>query len=176
MINTPDSPPKAGISFAWEHIAGYYMRMRKFIPVSIIEGDNVGPKSPAGYGVIHAELPNPSVDPEQRIIAISIENKSDYKSVFRAHLDPGLKSEVNEVIIFCEYQSRGLFGTLKPLIHVAGYPAGTWQGFFDAVERYASAEFRWPPPLFLYSPPVRTIPTNPFPAPTGSLNKNSFSP
>src|SRR5262249_35039651 len=124
---------------------------------------------------IHAELPNPDVDSEQRIIRLRIENNSDYKSISRAHLDPGVKFGANELVILCEYQTRGLFGRLKPCIHVAGYPAGTWQGFFDAVNRYASTEFRWPPPLFLYSPPVRTIPTTPFPASNG-IAKNSFSP
>jgi len=40
--------------------------------------------------------------------------------------------------------------------------------FFDAVDKYASAEFRWSQPLFLYQP----SPTSPFPAkPT-----NLFSP
>ena len=79
MINTPGSPPKAGWSFTWEHIAGYYMRMRKFIPISTIEGDNVGPKFACGivWQLFTRSYQTPTVDPEQRIIAIPIKNKSD---------------------------------------------------------------------------------------------------
>ena len=119
------------------------------------------------YGTIEAELPNPDVDPGQRIVLLPIEHKSDYKSVYRAHLDRGVESGANELIVLYEYR-RGLFGRRKPCIHVACYPAGTWQGFFDAVDKYASSEFRWPQPLFLYSP----SPSGPFPATT----KNLFSP
>jgi len=166
-----NSLPYAGRDFRWEWIAGYYMRVRKFLPLAKLNGDNVSGALPDGVcGFIHAELPNPDVEPEKRIVSIPIQNKSDYKSVFRAHLDAGIKSGVNELIIVYQHR-RGLFGKRKPCIHVAGYPAGTWQGFFEAVDRYASAEFRWPPPLFLYEP----IPNGPFPA-TKGLAKNSFSP
>jgi hypothetical protein len=75
------------------------------------------------------------------------------------------------LVVLYEHR-RGLFGGRKPCIHVACYPAGTWQGFFNAVEKYASAEFRWPEPFFLYAP----SPNAPFPAPTKSLTKNGFSP
>jgi hypothetical protein len=160
----------AGRDFRWEWIAGYYMRLHKFMPLAKIEGDTVGPRSVLGYGYINAELPNPDVEPEKRIVSIRIENKSDYKSVFRAQLDSGIKSGVNELIIL--YQHRpGLFGKHKPCIHVAGYPAGTWQGFVEAVDRYASGEFRWPPPLFLYAPTTWHV----FP-PTKNLNQNGFRP
>jgi hypothetical protein len=147
------------------------MRVRKFLPIATLNGDNVSEALPGGVcGFVHAELPNPDVEPEKRIVSIPIKNKSDYKSVFRAHLDPGIKSGVNELIVMYVHR-RGLFGKHKPCIHVAGYPAGTWRGFFDAVDKYASAEFRWPPPLFLYEP----IPNGPFPAGKG-LAQNLFSP
>jgi hypothetical protein len=167
----PPHPPTAGRDFPWEWIAGYYMRVRKFIPLASLEGDTVGPGALGVYGWIHAELPNPEVDAEQRIMSLPIENKSDYKSISNAYLDSGVKSGANELIILYE-RRRGLFGTRKPGIHVACYPAGTWQGFFDAVDSYASPEFRWPPPLFLYAP----IANGPFPTPTGGLNKNLFRP
>jgi hypothetical protein len=170
------SPPYAGRDFLWDSIAGLYMRERSFVRFANVDGDTVGPPLIRTYGVINAELPTDDVGSEQRIVAIPIENKSDYKSVFRAHLDSGVKSGIHELVLMCEYQTRTLFRTLKPCIHVAAYPAGTWQGFFDAVKRFASAEFRWPPPLFLYSPPVLTIPTNPFPIPTAGLNNNLFRP
>jgi hypothetical protein len=174
---TSSVPPYAGRDFPWDSIAALYLRVRNFIRYAEIDGDTVGKAMLGNYGSVYAELPTDDVGPEQRIMAIPIENKGDYKSVFRAHLDSGVKSGVNELVVLCEYQTRGgLFRTLKPCIHVAGYPAGTWQGFFDVVKRYAPAEFRWPVPLFLYSPPVGTIPTNPFPIPTTGLNNNLFRP
>ena len=147
------------------------MRVRQFFPVATLNGDHVSGALPTGVcGFIHAELPNPDLEPEKRIVSIRIENKSDYKSVFRAQLDSGVKSGVNELIILYEHR-RGLFGTPKPCIHVAGYPVGTWQGFFEAVDKYASGEFRWPPPLFVYAPTASRV----FP-PTKNLNQNSFRP
>jgi hypothetical protein len=146
------------------------MRVRSFARYATVDGDNVGPATVLGYGSINAELPNPDVKPDERIVSLPIQHKSDYKSIFRAHLDSGVQSGLNELIILCE-DRRSLFGRPKPCIHVAGYPAGTWQGFFDAVDRYASGEFRWPPPLFVYSP---TAPS-PFP-PSKGLTTNSFSP
>jgi hypothetical protein len=172
-------PPSAGRDFPWDQIAGLFLRVRNFIRFADIDGDTVGrPLLDRFYGSIYAELPTDDVGPEERIVSIPIENKSDYKSVFRANLDSGLKSGVHELVVMCEYQTRtGLFRkTLNPCIHIAGYPAGTWQGFFDAVKRFASAEFHWPPPLFLYSPPVLTLPKNPFPIPTAGVNNNLFRP
>jgi hypothetical protein len=143
-----NSTLQAEIDFSWEWIAGHYMRVRKFVPFVKIQGDTVGPRTILGYGYIYAELPAPDVRPEQRVVCLKIQHKSDFKSISNAHLDSGVRSGANELIILYEYR-RGLFGTPKPCIHVAGYPAGTWQGFFEAVDRYASGEFRWPPPLFL---------------------------
>lgn len=167
MGDTSDSHPVAGKSFPWEYIAGYYLRIRCFVPLAEVEGERVGSGVLGAYGLIEAELPNPDVDPEQRIVSLPIEHKSDYKSVYGAHLDSGVQSEENELIALYEHR-RGLFGRRKPCIHVACYPAGTWHGFFDAVAKYASSEFRWPQPLFLYQP----SPNSPFPATT----RNLFSP
>jgi hypothetical protein len=169
---TSSNIPIAGMSFAWEWISGHYLRVDSFVPFATVDGDNVGPATPlVGYGNINAELSNPDVEPDQRIVSLPIENKSDYKSIFRAHLDAGVQSGFNELIILYELR-RGFFGRRKPGLHVAYYPAGTWLGFFDAVSKDASAEFRWPPPLCLYSPTG----LGPFPAPTGGLTKNLFSP
>ena len=170
MTDTPGPPPMAGIDFRWEWIAGLHMRLRKFMPLVKIDGDIVGPRTILGYGFINAELPNPDVQPEQRIISLRIQHKSDFKSISNAHLDRGVRSGANELIILYEHR-RGLFGTPKPCIHVAGYPVGTWQGFVDAVDRYAPAEFRWPPPLFVYEPTDWRV----FP-PTKGLNQNAFRP
>ena len=162
-----NSPPMAGKSFKWQHIAGYCLRVRSFARFSTIEGDTVGSAFLGAYGAIHAELPNPDVNPDQRIMSLPIEHKSDYKSVCRAHFDSGVESGVNELVVLYEHR-RGLFGTRKPCMHLACYRAGTWQSFFDAVSKYASAEFRWPQPLFYYAP----TPNGPFPATT----RNLFSP
>ena len=166
------STPQAGINFRWESIAGYYMRVHKFLPLAELNGDNVSGALPTGVcGFIYAELPNPDVESEQRIVSLPIEHESDYKSVYQAHFDSGVKSGENELVVLYEHR-RGVFGGRKPCIHVACYPAGTWQGFFNAVDKYASGEFRWPEPLFLYAP----SPNSPFPATTKGLTKNLFSP
>ncbi len=168
---TSSSKPQAGRDFRWELIDGLFMRVRKFLPLATLNGDKVSGVLPTGLcGFIYAELPNPDVEPEQRVLAIPIQNKSDYKSISNAHLDRGVKSGANELIILYEHR-RGLFGGRKPCIHVAGYPAGTWQTFFDAVDKYASAEFRWPPPHFVYAPTAWRV----FP-PTKGTNQNSFRP
>jgi hypothetical protein len=167
MGDTANSLPVAGVSFPWENINGYYLCVRAFLPFADIAVDKVGSPVMGMYALINAELPNPDVNPEQRIVQLPIEHKSDYKSLYGAHLDSGVKSGANELIIMYEHR-RGLFGRRKPCIHVACYPAGTWQSFFDAVEKYASAEFRWPQPLFLYQPSPNTL----FPTTT----RNLFSP
>ena len=159
----------AGKSFPWKYIDGYYLRVRSFTRFAEMEGDSVGSGVLGVYGVIEAELPNPDVNPKQRIVSVPIEQKSDYKSVYRAHLDSGVKSGANELVVVYE-QRRGLFGGRKPCIYVACYPAGTWQGFFKAVEKYASAEFRWPEPFFLYAP----SPNAPFPPLRRVLQKIYF--
>jgi hypothetical protein len=172
MGDASDSSLYAGRSFPWKHIAGYYLRVCSFTRFAEVTGDSVGSAGVAGmYGIIKIELPNPDINPEQRIVKLPIQHKSDYKSVYRAHFDSGVKSGANELIVLCEHR-RGLLGRRKPCIHVACYPAGTWQGFFNAVDKYASAEFRWPEPLFLYSP----SPVAPFPVPRKGLTKNLFSP
>lgn len=141
----------AGISFEWRHIAGYYLRVRTFVPLADVSGDRVGSKSALGYGYIEAELPNPDVDAQQRIVTIPIERKNDCIALYRAHLDSGVKSGVNELIVLYDHH-QGLFGRRKSSIHLACYPTGTWQGFFEAVDKYASEKFRWPEPLFFYQP------------------------
>jgi hypothetical protein len=171
MNDSPNSPPIAGKSFSWQHIAGYYLRVHSFVRFAKMSGDTVGRPFLGAYGLMHAVLPNPDVSLEERIVGIPIEHKSDYKSVYRAHLDSSIESGVNEVVVLYEYR-RGLFGSRKPCIHVACYPTGTWQGFFEAVSKYAPSEFRWPKPLFLYAP----TPSGPFPLPTKGLNPNIFSP
>ena len=99
------------------------------------------------------------------MVNLPIEEKSDYKSIYRAHHDRGVQAGTNELVLLYEHR-KGFLGRRKPSFHVAAYPSGTWEGFFDAVSRYAVSEFQWPEALFLYQPSA----TNAFPA-----NKNLFS-
>jgi hypothetical protein len=82
MGDTPNSLPVAGISFPWQYIDGAYLRVRGFAPSADIAGDKVGSPILGAYGIINAELPNPDVNPEQRIVQLPIEHKSDYKSMY----------------------------------------------------------------------------------------------
>jgi len=141
----------AGKSFPWEYITGGCLRVQSFLPFAKIDGENVGPAIGGAYGLVTAELPNPDVSLEQRVFIVPIEHESDYKSVSRAHIDTGVKSGANELVIVYEHR-RGWFGGKKACLHVAAFPAGTWKAFFDAVTNYKAQEFRWPNALFLYQP------------------------
>ena len=142
------------------------MRVHSFIPLARLDGDMVGASIMGTYGIVTAELPNPDIKLEQRIIRLPIMNKSDYKSISRAHIDSGIKNGTNEIVIIYENR-RGLFGGHKASFHVAIYPSSTWNVFYEAVSNYKSQEFIWPRPLLLYQPSN----TNIFPA-----TKNIFSP
>jgi hypothetical protein len=142
----------AGLSFPLEYIAGYYMRLHTFTPLAELVLDNVGPPGLMGaYALANVELPNPDVEPHQRIITLPIKHKSDYKSLYRANIDSGVKAGTNELVLLYEHR-RGFWGGLKPSLHVAAYPAGTWSSFFEVVSHYAVDQFRWPVALFLYQP------------------------
>ncbi len=141
----------AGINFPWKYIAGYFMCVRSFTPFSEILGDEVRPPILGAFGVINAELPNPDVEPNERILSLPIKHKSDFKSISRAFLDSGIKDSTNELVIL--YQPRrNLFCRPKACFHVAIYPTGTWKSFFEAVNAYQAQEFKWPRPLILYQP------------------------
>jgi len=140
-----------GINFPWKYIEGLFMLVRSFTPLTQIVGDKVGTSVLRTFGVVNAELPNPDVQPSQRIVSLPIKNKSDYKSISRAHIDSGIKNGTNELIILYEHR-RNLLGGLRPCLHVALYPSGTWNKFFDAVANYTSQEFKWTNPLILYQP------------------------
>jgi hypothetical protein len=147
----------AGISFPWEYIAGFYVRLHTFIPLADLVLDRVGPPDlMAGYALANVEMPNPDVEPHQRIVTLPIKHKSDYKSLSRAHLDSGVKAGTNELVLLYEHR-RGLLGGRKPSLHVAAYPAGTWSRFFEAVSRYAADQFRWPVAIFLYQPSGKQV-------------------
>jgi len=141
----------AGMNFPWKYIEGHFMLVRSFIPLTQIVGDKVGTSVLGAFGIINAELPNPDVQHSQRIVALPIKNKSDYKSLSRAHIDSGIKNGTNELIILYQHR-RNLLGGTKPCFHVALYPSGTWSKFFDAVTKYKSQEFKWTQPLILYQP------------------------
>jgi len=141
----------AGVDFPWQNIAGYYMCVRSFTPFADVSGDNVGAPVLNKYGLVYAELPNPDVDEEQRTLCLPIEHKSDYKSFSRAHLDNEIESGINELVVLYEHR-KGLFGGKKPCFHIAAFPEGTWETFFEAVDKYSASEFKWPKPLFLFQP------------------------
>ena len=161
-----EQKPVAGETFPWDYVAGFYLCLRSFVPFAEVSEDSVGSAIFGAYGHAEAELPNPDVEPEQRVVTLPIKHKSDYKSLYRAHLDAGVKAGSNKLVLLYEHR-RGVFGGHKASFHVAAYPAGTWQSFFDAVSNYASDQFRWPKALFLYQPSSRTA----FPA-----GRNIFRP
>jgi hypothetical protein len=157
MTNTPEL--MAGVNFPWKYITGYFMLVRSFTPLTQILGDKVGTSVLGTFGVINAELPNPDVESQQRILSLPIKHKSDFKSIYRAHIDSGIKNGTNELVILYEHR-RNLLGRPKACFHVAIYPAGTWNNFFEAVVNYKSQEFKWPRPLLLYQPsPSNIFPT-----------------
>jgi hypothetical protein len=146
----------AGINFPWKYIEGLFMLVRSFTPLTQIVFDKVGTSVLGTFGVVNAELPNPDVQPSQRIVALPIKNKSDYKSISRAHIDSGIKNGTNELIIIYEHR-RNLLGGPKACFHVALYPSGTWNKFFDAVDNYKAQEFKWTQPLMMYQPSSTNI-------------------
>jgi hypothetical protein len=143
--------PIAGKQFPWEQITGYFLRLESLIAYTPVTGEKVGRAQLGSFGLVRAELPNPDVEPQQRIVVLPVENKSDYKSLYRAHLDSGIKEGTNELVLMFENRG-GFFGGRKPSFHVAAYPVGTWNDFFKSVENYTSDQFKWPKALFLYQP------------------------
>lgn len=143
--------PTAGHDFRWEQINGFFLRFDSFIQWADVDGDRVGPALMGAFGIVNAELPNPDVAPAQRLITLPIHHKSDYKSVFRAQLDGGVRDGTNELVLLYEHR-RGLFGGKRASLHIAAFPAGTWRKFFDAVSRYESKRFHWPSALFVFQP------------------------
>ena len=121
-----------------------------------IEGDAVGPAMLGAYGLLNAQLPNPDVPPEQRIVTLPIENKSDYKSLVRAHLDSSVQEKYAELVVLFENR-RGFFGGRKPSFHVAAFPRGTWLRFYEAVVDCSSDKYPWPKAHFLYQPSALTV-------------------
>ena len=93
----------AGINFPWKYIEGLFMLVRSFTPLTQIAGDKVGTSVLGTFGIVNAELPNPDVQASQRIVSLPIKNKSDYKSISRAHIDSGIKNGTNELIILYEH-------------------------------------------------------------------------
>jgi hypothetical protein len=141
----------AGRTLPWEHISGYFLRVHDFLTFAKVEGEAVGPPMLGAYGLLKAQVPNPDILPEQRIIALPVENKSDYKSLFRAHLDSNVQAKHVELVVLFENR-RGFFGGRKPSFHVAAFPDGTWKRFYESVENYSSDKFQWPTAYFLYQP------------------------
>ena len=155
----------AGINFPWKYIAGYFMCVRSFNQFAEILGDKVGPPTLGAFGVVNVEFPNPDVQSQERFLSLPIKHKSDFKSISRAYIDSGVKNGTNELVILYEYR-RNLLSRPKACFHLAIYPTGTWDSFFEAVKNYQPQEFLWPRPLILYQPST----TNIFPT-----TKNIFS-
>jgi hypothetical protein len=151
MSDDSPPPPVAGKQFPWEHIAGACMRLENLMSFAALDGRRVGSPTLGAYGLAIMELPNPDVTRQQRLITFPVQTKGDYKSICRAQLDRGVQDGSVELVIAYEHR-RGLFGGAKPGLHIAGYPAGTWQEFFEAVSNYKAQDFVWPAALFLYQP------------------------
>ena len=141
----------AGKDFPWEYIAGYYLLFSKLLPLAEVVGTTVRGGALGAYGLATVELPNPDIGADQRIITLPVEQKGDYKSIYYAELDSGVKAGTNELVLLYEAR-KGWLGRRKPSLHVAAYPTGTWLKFFEAVTNYGSADFQWPNALFLYQP------------------------
>lgn len=152
MSDSGPAHPIAGKHFPWKQISGFCLRLDSFLPFAKVDGDHVGPAVLGAFGLAIVELPNPDIEPEQRLISLPIEYKSDYKSLFRAQLDAGVHNKTNELVVVYEYRRGFLLGGKRACLHVAAFSAGTWKSFFDVVSRYAAKEFRWPTALFLYQP------------------------
>jgi hypothetical protein len=156
----------AGKSFPWKFINGFYLRVLSFTPFSSIAGDTVSAPVMGNYAILNAELPNPDVDQQQRVITLPVEHRSDFKSLARAYIDKGVNDGSNELVLLYEHR-RSMFGGRKPCFHIAAYKVGTWDGFFEAVSKYSTKDYRWPRPLFLFQPSSSRV----FPSTT-----NIFSP
>lgn len=141
----------ADIHFPLKAIANLYMLVGNFTAFANLIGNKITNPLIGVYGVVDVELPNPDVEKSQRVIRINIKNKSDFKSLSRAHLDKGLQQGENELILLYEHR-RTLFGGILPGFHLALYPNGTWMEFFKAVDAYKSQEFTWPKPLTCFQP------------------------
>lgn len=153
------SLPKAGRDFPWENISGFCLRFVRLVPLTDLKGDTVGPLILDAYGMATMELPNPDLAPHQRLITVPIQAKADFKSIYRAQLDGGVREGSTELVVVYEHR-RGFFGGPKPGLHIAAYPIGTWKKFFEAVSNFKSQDFVWSPAIFLYQPTA----TRAFPA------------
>lgn len=153
-----ENPPKpiAGLNFPWENISGYCLRFVSMMAFADLEGDRVGSPMLGAYGLADMELPNPDISAQQRLITVPIKTKGDYKSMSRAQLDSGVRDGSIELVIVYEHR-RGFFGGAKPGLHVAAYPVGTWDKFFDVVSHCKSQDFVWPSALFLYQPSATRV-------------------
>lgn len=149
-------PPMAGKHLPWDRVSGFFVRVDSFLPLAPAQGGRMGAAASGGFGSAIAELPHPGVEPAQRLFHLPIQHKSDYKSLFLAHGDLGVRNRTTELIVLHEPR-QGLLGGKRACLHVAAYPAGTWQAFFDAASRYAAEEFCWPNALFLYQPSATKV-------------------
>jgi len=147
-----ESKLMAGNHFPWEYIQNRPTKVVKLSTFTTYRGDQDISKPVAGiYGFVFVELPSPDATAEERIINLPIENKSDFRSISIAYYDKGVQEGVNEIVLLYEVR-RTLFGGKKPCFHIAIYPEGTWQKFFDKVDEYKVDEFVWPKPLILFQP------------------------
>lgn len=161
-----ESQLTADIHFPIKAISNLFMLVTNFIEFAKIQDNKITNPLMGVYGVVDVELPNPDVEKSQRIVRINIKNKSDFKSISRAHLDKGIEEGTNELILLYEYR-RKLFGGNKAGFHIALYPKGTWAEFFKAVDAYKAQEFVWPRPLTCFQPSELSV----FPISTNIFEK-----
>ncbi len=141
----------ADIHFPLKAIANFYMLVKNFTAFAQLQGNKITNPLIGVYGIVDVELPNPDVEKPQRVVRINIKNKSDFKSLSRAHFDKGLDEGVNELVLLYEPR-RTLLGGKLPGFHLALYPKGTWEEFYKAVDAYKAQEFVWPRPLLSFQP------------------------
>lgn len=141
----------AGQNVPWKWMHGHFTKVVSFTRLAQFLGEKIGESVMGTYGFVDVELPNPDVSTDKRVISLPIKNKSDYRSLHMAYTDRHVKDGSFEVHLGYEHR-RTLLGGFKPCFHIAVYPVGTWQAFYDLVDAYRPKEFTWPKPLFMFQP------------------------
>jgi hypothetical protein len=142
----------AGKSFPWEYVTGAVLRVSRFVDFTTLDGIARAVAMQGGaYGLLLAEVPDPDRTPDERLISVPIEHRSDCKSLSRAQMDFGVLAGETELVAVYENR-RGWFGRKKASLHIAAFSTGTWNKFLDAVACEKAQEFSWPNALFLFQP------------------------
>jgi hypothetical protein len=74
----------AGVHIPWKYVAGLFMRIHSFIPLTEIVGDKAEPSILGTFGLIQAKLPNPEAEPNNE----SLRYPSNIKATSNLYLGP----------------------------------------------------------------------------------------